>query len=206
MDPNQSWPVRYAPQIAKLERWRALGWLRYTAWAMLKSLLGVAAVFYIFVGWGWMKRMPLEIACVAASVLLLTQIYWWIIPCAIDFLHEPDRTRQCLYREGDLISLVGLIAMLTAGFLPLGLGRAAAGADLMLTISGGVLAVWGMSKIYRFWIESPNWNAISTGQRIVRLYGQQAIGLILILATIVRVHAYYGDAPWAETVRRLIGP
>ncbi len=206
MDPNQSWPVRYAPQIAKLERWRALGWLRYTAWAMLKSLLGVAAVFYIFVGWGWMKRMPLEIACVAASVLLLTQIYWWIIPGAIDFLREPDRTRQCLYREGDLISLVGLIAMLTAGFLPLGLGRAAAGADPMLAIGGVVLAAWGASLLYRYWTGHPKWPATSLWQKIVRLYTQCVVVVLLAAATIVRVHAYYGDAPWAETVRRLIGP
>lgn len=205
MDSAERYAAARSKQIAELERYLARGWLPFTATVTLAGSLAALIVAYFAIGMGWIVRLGLPLYAVAI-LFALSQIFWWIIPGTIDCLRETDARRRAQYREGGTIWGAGLFAALVAGILPLRWGLATYGVELMLAISGVVLAAWGASLLYRYWTGHPKWPATSLWQKIVRLYTQCVVVVLLAAATILRVHAYYGDAPWAEPVRRLIGP
>ncbi|GMV82490.1 MAG: hypothetical protein AMXMBFR7_36740 [Planctomycetota bacterium] len=205
MDFAERYTKSRAQQIAELERYRSRGWLPFTATITLVGSLAALAFAYFTFGMGWIVRLNLPVQAVGL-LFAFSQVLWWIIPGTIECLGETDARRRAQYREGGAIWVAGLFAALVAGILPLRWGLATYGVELMLAISGVVLAAWGASLLYRYWTSHPKWPATSSWQKIVRLYAQCFVIVLLAVASLVRVHAYYGDAPWAEPVRRMIGP
>ncbi|MCW8130429.1 MAG: hypothetical protein KIS92_08785 [Planctomycetota bacterium] len=195
-------------KLARLKRWRSAGWFRFTAgYAILVSLamaLPLAVLAGFVSGYGFAVRLLFLETLFFAMNLFASQFVWHLLPVGIEELEECDPARIALRREGFALFFCGLMASLSAALLPFHLGRAAAVPDVMLVASSLVVGAWGWSKLARYWKTSQAWPAHGVWARFVRCYGLGLMYFGLSAASVVRVYACYGDACWAEPLRRLM--
>lgn len=193
-----------AHQIARLERYRALGWWRFSiAFTAILSCLAYALLFFI-IHYSWMVRLRVLMLLIPVLIFLMGQVIWWTLDGQLERLRESDDRRKVLWKEGNAFYGAGLLMAALVATLPFYLGRAAAAPDLMLTITGTVIAIWGVWKLYRYWSSTPQWAACSLWERAVRFYGNALFLAAFVIAFIARAYACYGSAPWAEPVRQLM--
>jgi hypothetical protein len=195
-------------RVARMERWLAMGWLRFsvafTCCVTLSMSILCALIFGFLAGYSFPFRLVILIPPMLPVNLVLGQIIWLAMPPALERLRETDLARKALFREAFFFAFVGPICALSASLLPLHLGRSSAVPDLMLTISGLVITGWGVMKMHRYWTTASGWCERGFGNRFVRLYAYDLALVFLLLLCLARAYAYYGDAAWAAPIRNLI--
>jgi hypothetical protein len=195
-------------QLERMKRWRDAGWVRFTFnYFIAMALIGPVVLAWImgfFVGYSFTFLVLSLLAPFAVMSVFTSQLVWLSLPSGIEVLEETDPVRKALWREANVITVCGGMLALLSNFIPFHIGRSAAGADLMLLISGLVVCVWGMTKIHRYWHTSPHWRTRTLWERFMRSYQTMLIFVIGSTGCLVRAYACYGDAAWGEPVRQLM--
>jgi hypothetical protein len=195
-------------RLERMKRWRDAGWLRFTFFYSLAMALvfpvALAWIMGFFIGYSYTFRVLLLLAPFAVIGVMGSQFVWITLPISIELLEETDSRRKASWLEANALVWIGAVLAFGANFLPFHIGRIAAEADLMMLISGTVVCAWGLVKMLRYWRTSPQWKTHTPWGRFMRTYLTTLGFLIAIASCLVRAYACYGDAAWAEPVRRLI--